>query len=1425
MHRETEPGTDAAVNAPAGAGPVVVPEPTTADLVNRAVRTWRAGLAVEAGDSALSDVDRLRGALLDLSAAHPSGIAQLFAGRPTRLSNLVREGSALSSARRHARAVATRADEYAQRYGLASAFLTIGVARWSEDAAVDAAVATDPTDRIVRAVTGATPVPDPNPAADDVPAQMPEAGRAPDDGEPATEQSAARTVRAPVLLRPVTIRRRSGDVELALEPALEVNPVLAAALRRSGALLDPAVLARGAFTAAGFDPRPALDRLRALGAATLTDFTLDERLLVGTFVHPEQALLDDLDALADVVTGHEVLAALAGDERSVAALAHPLPQRRRGDRDLDEERGVGDLDPVQMHVLDVLAAGHHLLLDAPPGSDVAGTVAAVVAEAAAAGRTVLYVAGHRRSADAVIARLDALGLGEVVLDVAPESGWRERAGRRLLGAMTIDAVDYDVEQMAVVRRELVDRRSRLQRYIDALHRPRAPWQTSAYDALQALARLTFGRPVPQTTVRLNPAVAEALTAENRSQAAADLVRVAALGGFDAAIRTSPWYGADLPTADRAARAVERAERLVDALPRLRSEAARVAEETGLTAAGTPDEWTEQLRMLAGIRTCLDVFRPLIFERSAADLVAATAERSWREEHGVDMPGAVRRRLRRQAKDMLRPGRPVEDLHGALVEVQRQREVWRAHCPAGGWPRIPEGLAGIEAEHEQIRADVDELSAALGIGLGGVGWDELGERVQRLLDDRASLDTLPERTALVRSLAGRGLGDLLTDLADRQVSIGVVGAELELAWWSTVFEAILREDPALAGHDGATLARLVAEFRVLDRRFLSDRGALAAAAVVESVRTRMQGVETETEELFAEIVQGGFTTLRDAVQRYPRVARHLRPCLVAAPMLVPHLLPAARHEDLVVLDAADHMALNAVVPALARGRQVLVIGDSRCGAGTAMADLGQVLPAIALPATASRQDPHLTAFLATHGYGDRVVPTPLPSAQGLLRLELVDGTGMPGPDGMVEGTGPEVARVVDLVTEHVLARPDESLAVVSPSRVHADRVRDAVHALVPDSPALAAFVDREPEAFVVVDLASAQGLSRDALILSLGYGRTPHGRVLHRFGSLGDPGGDVRLLQALGAGRHRVTVVSCFGASDLDPERLRSPGAVLLADLLELAERRSAAAASPGELEPGADPDRLVLDLAERLWRMGLVVEVEHGIEGGSRIPLVVGHPDLPGEMLVAVLTDDDAYVTEPSVRVRDRQVPERLERLGWSVVQVWSAAAFLDPQAEADAICGEVLRALADRRRDAQLVPPPMLEEPADVDPPMETAVDVPGGMLGDDEVPEDPAGDDEGPVEDVPADDEPTDEGQPDALMEAEPLLRVRGPRPPIEVGMSIGDYSDDQLDELASWIVSDGLPRDVDEVVSIMRTELGIRRRGARIDAALSAAARRAT
>src|SRR5690606_30158767 len=198
----------------------------------------------------------------------------------------------------------------------------------------------------------------------------------------------------------------------------------------------------------------------------------------------------------------------------------------------------------------------------------------------------------------------------------------------------------------------------LRGYVDALHVPREPWGVSAYDALQALAHLTSARPAPRTTVRLDADVARDLDVDRREELAAELVRAGEVGAFSLRPADTPWFGADLVTREAAAATLERLDRLTaEALPLLLQRVKQVADQTGLLEARTVAAWGEQLEMLDGVRGALDVFQPMIFERTAADMVVATASRQWRADNDVQMSGSLRRRLTKQAKDMLRPGRP------------------------------------------------------------------------------------------------------------------------------------------------------------------------------------------------------------------------------------------------------------------------------------------------------------------------------------------------------------------------------------------------------------------------------------------------------------------------------------------------------------------------------------------------------------------------------------------------------------------------------------------------------------------------------------------------------------------------------------------------------------------------------------------------
>jgi hypothetical protein len=268
-------------------------------------------------------------------------------------------------------------------------------------------------------------------------------------------------------------------------------------------------------------------------------------------------------------------------------------------------------------------------------------------------------------------------------------------------------------------------------------------------------------------------------------------------------------------------------------------------------------------------------------------------------------------------------------------------------------------------------------------------------------------------------------------------------------------------------------------------------------------------------------------------------------------------------------------------------------------------------------------------------------------------------------------------VVQLVFEHARTRPRTSLAVVTASLRHAARIGESIRLQLPNHPGLAGFFGAGPESFRVVDLERAQGLVRDHVIFSPGFGRTPHGRALHNFGPLSAEGGREKFALAMTRARRSIHVLTCFRPEDLDHTRL-THGAVDLYSLLDreiagntdLGTPASRAAASEQAL--GADP--LVADLGDRLRARG--ARVWHQYDGAIDVvaaadPLsTMGRDETDLPWPVAIESDGTEQYRTMSVRERSRLRPQLLERLGWRYMPLWTIEVFTDPSACADRIAG-----------------------------------------------------------------------------------------------------------------------------------------------------------
>ena len=436
-------------------------------------------------------------------------------------------------------------------------------------------------------------------------------------------------------------------------------------------------------------------------------------------------------------------------------------------------------------------------------------------------------------------------------------------------------------------------------------------------------------------------------------------------------------------------------------------------------------------------------------------------------------------------------------------------------------------------------------------------------------------------------------------------------------------------------------------------------------------------------------------------------------------------------------------------------------------------------------------------------------------------------------------------VVDAVIEHAVESPERSLAVVALSDRHAGRIRDALETVRAEEPGLASFFDpATPEPFVVVGPSQAVGLTRESLIVSVGFAKTPHGRVIHDFGVLSSEAGADTLAEILRAVRGDLTLVCSLHSEEIDRDRLGHAGARMLVDLIEIAEGHAGEGMDAWPVLAG-EPDRLLVDLAEHLYSRGLEVVANVGIPGGMRIPLAIGHPDSPGRLLLAVLTDDEEYLAEPSQRVRDRARPRWLEAQGWAVYTALSMALFIDPEKEASAIVDSVLDALEKLHATADepvvAIPERVVDDEAAEERVEEaSSAEATSGAeptSGSEESEDSEGGAEEPAAPRMPMLDDGLDEESKRRKKADEDttgmLLAIkrkeraseenRGPRPAIAKGLPLAAYSDDQLDEMAAWVRSDGVERTDLETAEELREALGITRRGFQSDAVLGNVVRR--
>ena len=563
--------------------------------------------------------------------------------------------------------------------------------------------------------------------------------------------------------------------------------------------------------------------------------------------------------------------------------------------------------------------------------------------------------------------------------------------------------------------------------------------------------------------------------------------------------------------------------------------------------------------------------------------------------------------------------------------------------------------------------------------------ELDDQLEIWLSGIPQLYLLVRFNQLSKEMLELGLGDSVEHAADwRRKATDIVEA-FDFSWYSGLVEQGYANAPALLKFDHVRHSHLIERFRRLDQSSLGHaQGELAKKIWNRQPRINQPGeVATIRNELNK---KRRVMPIRQLMDQAGRAIQQIKPVFMMSPMSIANFLPPGKMEfDVVIFDEASQVKAVDAFGAILRGRQTIVVGDTRQMPPTnffgreiemdeednVTADIESILSMFRARGAQERylnwhyrsRHESLIAVSNVEFYDRKLVIFPSSGthkhATGLrfryLPTALYDR-------GRTRTNREEAKAVALAVMAHAADSPVLSLGVVAFSTAQRDLIQVEVELLRREAPELETFFNaaHSTEPFFIKNLENVQGDERDVIFISIGYGRNESGRIAKEFGPVNREGGERRLNVLISRAKMGMEVFCNFRADELELDAHASHGARALKHFLKYAET--------GELdipkETGKQADSpFELEVIQALEGSGYRLEPQVGT-AGYFVDIAVKDPELPGRYILAIECDGATYHSARSARDRDRLRQGVLESLGWRFHRIWSTDWFRNSEQE-----------------------------------------------------------------------------------------------------------------------------------------------------------------
>lgn len=620
--------------------------------------------------------------------------------------------------------------------------------------------------------------------------------------------------------------------------------------------------------------------------------------------------------------------------------------------------------------------------------------------------------------------------------------------------------------------------------------------------------------------------------------------------------------------------------------------------------------------------------------------------------------------------------------------------------------------------------VEALAKPLSPLQGPMEADGALERIQGVLASWQSAKRLLQPWCLWRNVrdqaVAQGLQGVVASLEVGAVPLHEVEAHFEFSyrhWW---VKKTIDNDPALRGFSSADHERKIREFRQADTKFQKLTEKYIAATLSGRVPSGVAAAvspDSELGRLRRELQkQRKQMPVRQLVQGLPTLLPKLKPCLLMSPLSVAQYLDAGYAQfDLVVFDEASQIPVWDAVGAIARGKQLAVVGDPKQLPPTNFFNkssdpddgptgdeqvedlesildecLGAGMNRLSLQWHYRSRHESLITFSNVAYYDSRLITFPSPVTDDVaVRFERVHGV---YDRGGTRTNRAEAEAIVKGIEAHYLAngKKGQTLGVVTFNQTQQSLIETLLDARRRASQELdRAIAASSHEPLFIKNLENVQGDERDVIFFSITYGPDAAGKTTMNFGPLNGEGGHRRLNVAISRAREGVVIYSTLMPQQIDLAKVRAAGVRDLKHYLEFAlkgPRALVEQSMPTGLEPDSPFETAVIKvLRDRNW----VVHPQVGCSG-YRIDLGVVDPRAPGRYLVGIECDGRSYHSGATARDRDRLRQHVLEGLGWRIHRIWSTDWWLNPEAEVDKIVARLKEIL---ERDETVDGEPLVSE------------------------------------------------------------------------------------------------------------------------------------